>query len=535
MSIKHIVFFALLFTACFAVPPYDVWDLPAIRNHSTMDVETLWTADTSFTDILTFAPQDLKVGEIRFNSYGGVDTTIRIQAFFAYPPDDTSMAGLIVNHGIGMDGELIMAMGAAAAMRCFALAISAPGHGASEGRSAYDFANVVTTYPDVRKNWFYQFGYATMRAVNYLEDVSIVENDWICLLGFSAGATAGILANSVDRRLRITFPVVPQTDYAVGVAESTWIYDIFRLSGSVFDDSTRVYMQNYISPVAHLGNLCGFVTFICGAQDEFDPTTTFPASYALCNPESTRLEVVFDFDHHIYYASGEYSGLYDSYDNSLTFYARLYGVGASVLAMKRAGLNIPRLPTVTATIDPSGIIFEADVPSYFWATNNVKVYVSIDSAWTYTGYPMTRAATYPYHYFCTVPIFSPHNLSNIIYFVDAGGPPYLWLSSIPYAPEGMRARIRPFPEDYFSIEEYAFANVPQDIYVTAYPNPFNSSCTIEAPDDALLTILDLNGRVVARLDKNQKTWVPQSGSGVYYVQAFSEKLGTTYKTILFIK
>jgi rhodanese-related sulfurtransferase len=64
-----------------------------------------------------------------------------------------------------------------------------------------------------------------------------------------------------------------------------------------------------------------------------------------------------------------------------------------------------------------------------------------------------------------------------------------------------------------------FDRAPLDVQeVGVYPNPFNGSVRIDAPPGAAITIYDIRGRLIDRLDSNR--WVPDraSGTGFYFVR-----------------
>ena len=68
-----------------------------------------------------------------------------------------------------------------------------------------------------------------------------------------------------------------------------------------------------------------------------------------------------------------------------------------------------------------------------------------------------------------------------------------------------------------------FADVPEKLEISAYPNPFNSALTIEKPYGAEIAILDLQGRVVAlpsAISHGKSVWRPTEGtpSGVYLIR-----------------
>jgi hypothetical protein len=62
-----------------------------------------------------------------------------------------------------------------------------------------------------------------------------------------------------------------------------------------------------------------------------------------------------------------------------------------------------------------------------------------------------------------------------------------------------------------------------DFQIKFYPNPFNSVCSIDLPENSKLQILDLNGRLLFEQNHAPYTWKPDNSvsSGVYIVRATS--------------
>jgi len=88
--------------------------------------------------------------------------------------------------------------------------------------------------------------------------------------------------------------------------------------------------------------------------------------------------------------------------------------------------------------------------------------------------------------------------------------------------------------DNLGITEEDF--LPTDIYIETNPNPFNSSVSITAPENAGVEIFDIEGRKIGELAGGEQVWQPDEnlGSGVYLVRA---TVGdeTTSKRIVYLK
>ena len=537
------ILFILIITAplC-AEGVLDLWNVDSIVDPSWMDVETLWVADTSILNPLGIDLVDLRVGEIRFSSFGGDSGTLRIQAFFAYPTFLSNMPGFVINHGIIMDGELEMAETFSAGLACFALAISAPGHGTSTGGSAYHLPNLVRSYPDPRNNHFYQFAYATMRGITYMEHLPMIDTDWLCALGFSGGADAAFIANGVDSRMSFCVPIIPQTDFECGAADSGWIIDIFSESGYTLGDSNTTFLQRYIAPINYVEFLHGWTVLIVGSQDEFEPLDCVNSIYGALDGTNARLEIVANFDHHCYYTPYGLTVDYESFDNTDTFYGRILGTTNSILTLLRTGIPVPQIPTLSLDVEGDSIVAVSNVPASFWVTDDVVLWFSTDSAWTFQSVPMIFDIGPPSLYKVSFPNVPEYALDNLICFVEAKSAPFLWLSSRPYVPEDMSFRIRPFPWLFFGLGIGESSIRPRDMAITAYPNPFNSAISISVKTlhatSLRIEIFDINGRIVydnsvgdgspvpsangrGDLAPTEIVWrpAPTLPSGVYFVQA----------------
>ena len=89
---------------------------------------------------------------------------------------------------------------------------------------------------------------------------------------------------------------------------------------------------------------------------------------------------------------------------------------------------------------------------------------------------------------------------------------------------------------YTGIEESP-AQIPVIIDITAFPNPFNSSCAIFAPKGAKIEIFDVEGKKITELSDGQRIWTPEKeiGSGIYFVKATKKDGQTAIKRIVLLK
>lgn len=72
-------------------------------------------------------------------------------------------------------------------------------------------------------------------------------------------------------------------------------------------------------------------------------------------------------------------------------------------------------------------------------------------------------------------------------------------------------------EGFFTTDVIAFHSQPDNFELHVFPNPFNGSVRIVAPEDAKIIIYDLRGRLIEQL--NSPVWSPAGsvGSGMYFV------------------
>ncbi len=88
---------------------------------------------------------------------------------------------------------------------------------------------------------------------------------------------------------------------------------------------------------------------------------------------------------------------------------------------------------------------------------------------------------------------------------------------------------------YLSITEHE-KTLPKYLDIAIKPNPFNSSCEINAPEASRVDIIDLNGRIVHTMRTNLDIWHPSKniGSGLYTVRATRDGIYTT-TTVIYLK
>lgn len=84
------------------------------------------------------------------------------------------------------------------------------------------------------------------------------------------------------------------------------------------------------------------------------------------------------------------------------------------------------------------------------------------------------------------------------------------------------------------------AKLPQTLAISIFPNPFNSSCKIVAPEGSKVRIYDIQGRIVEDLSesfaapRNTEVWSPSNeiGSGVYFVRIEHGKASKVLRAVL---
>ncbi len=90
--------------------------------------------------------------------------------------------------------------------------------------------------------------------------------------------------------------------------------------------------------------------------------------------------------------------------------------------------------------------------------------------------------------------------------------------------------------DTTAIEESKLLK-PDELSLTIFPNPFNSSCAIIISSGATVEIYDLNGKCVRAFDKTPVIWQPVESisSGIYLVRTRMEDGRTASKKVMYLK
>lgn len=284
-------------SAGFSGTPVDLFDLAAIRDPSTLDVEvlgesTVWAGVTPVT-----------VREIRYTSWerdGCVETPVRIEAYVAIAGDGP---GLVVAHGLGAYADEGAAATPAADIGGVAIAYSGPGQGASEGTGSTE-DHLFDTVPDPRDSWFWEHAVAAMRALTVLETMPEVDRSRLGMTGYSGGGVATLMVNGVDDRVTVAVPV-SASGYLDLAARATpnpgWEADLLAAMDpprTVDSPEWEAYVT-WLDPANFLATGHGDVLLIDGAQDEFFPLNSLVATFdaLAANGHDTRLLAIKDWDH----------------------------------------------------------------------------------------------------------------------------------------------------------------------------------------------------------------------------------------------
>ncbi|MGB9561714.1 MAG: alpha/beta hydrolase family protein, partial [bacterium] len=466
-----------------AQTPIEIWDTTYLNDSTNLYVDTIWSSDTIISGI------NFRLAEIRYNSYGDPGETIRIQAFVAVPEGE-NLPGIVIGHGKDDSGSILLALSFAFALRGVALSISAPGSGGSEGQGS-DFTNWIRTYPDPRCSWIYQYTCAIARGITYLKTLPQVDDNFICVVGYSAGGVTSLILNGIDRRIRLIIPIMASGDWERSIRDSSWLsYYLMEICSE--DDPRIANTINYFDPIQYTSTQNGLVFIVIGAQDEFFPISSVANHFRALNQLRSRLLVIGNWDHATYYgADPRYSGRYGAFNNSREVMQKILQSTLAVFnAVHLVGI-VPPMPQVRASQIGNSVTFSAfSLPGL---QDSLFLWVSFDSAWTFQSFRMQSVGT-----MFTYRLELPQNLtlSNIIYFVEAWGTGFI-LTSLPYIPDGIRIKVRP-PREYTYIDEKSEQLEPQQIKI--YPIPSTGTVNISSNINGVHhEIYNIRGELVARL------------------------------------
>ena len=281
--------------------PLDLYDLDAIRDPSTLDLELLDT-DTTWEGLTP-----IEVTEIRYTSWasdGCALSPIRIEAYVARPTDTTAdLPGLAVAHGLGGFAEAGSAATPAGQLGVVAIAWSGPGQGSSEGTgSTPDHLFDVLDSP--RDSWFWEHAVAGMRALTVLESWDGVDPTRMGVTGYSAGALASLTINGVDDRVDSAFPVsgTGHLDLAIQATPNPgWELDLLEAMTPPRDAARAEWstFEAALDPKNYLASATGDVLLVTGAQDQFFPINSAVATYndLVASGVDARILTIQDWDH----------------------------------------------------------------------------------------------------------------------------------------------------------------------------------------------------------------------------------------------
>lgn len=512
MRKKTILLAIILVCELHAQSPFDIWDTDYLTDSRNLNVDTLWATDTILSG-LTF-----RLAEIRYNSVGDPGEIIRIQAFIA-APEGENLPAILVGHGNEESGSIMLALSIALTFRAITLSISGPGCGESEGQNS-DPLNWARTYPDPRTSWIYQYTCAAIRGITYLRTIREVDTTFICILGYSAGGIAALLANGVDNRIRLAMPIMASGDWLTSIRDSSWLY--YAVCTSISEDDPRITnLLTYLDPIRYSSSQHGLVFLSIGAQDEFFPINSVANFINSLNPLRTRSLVVGNWDHATYYGSDpRYSGQYDAFDNSLSALRKIIQANLAVYNATRIAGIVPPAPFVRAIQLGNTISFTAT--TFPGLQDSLFIWISTDSAWTFQSFKMNQINTSTFTY--NLNLLPGQSLENIIYFVESFGTGFI-LSSVPHIPSGIRVRVRP-PRGFTQINEkeepYKVANI------AVFPSPSVGNVNFKLNTKiSKLEIYNINGELVRKLynttswdgyDQNMRMVSP----GIYFIKAITE-------------
>jgi dienelactone hydrolase len=276
----------------------------------------------------------VRLSELQFSSLAwddhGRPHEIRIHAILGLPEHVSgTRPAVVVAHGLGAHAEASDVIEIARGLDAVALAIDAPGCGSSEGDgpTAEDPRPIFRAAKDIRASWLYQYAFAAMRAVTYVQAREDVDPHSIVMTGFSMGGVVTWIAGGTDDRLSGVLPVASAGGFARLAEEQTWFRRLVLASGGArpTDPGPRAVFQK-LDPLAFAGRQKGAVAYLVGAQDEFFTLDQVLATWRAVRAREKTLDVMPDYDHGWYFGGGSkceherYCGPQMSYDRSSEFW-----------------------------------------------------------------------------------------------------------------------------------------------------------------------------------------------------------------------
>ncbi|HEY3352755.1 MAG TPA: hypothetical protein VGQ83_05875 [Polyangia bacterium] len=282
------------------------FDLDAARDPRDLDVAEAATGRRVI--------EGVTVREVRFTSRTwdpqGRSRPLRLQGFIAVPPGDYpphTKPIVITVPGLGGFATPDLAAQICRNLDVVAVAISAPGAGASEGEgvTAEDTRPLFATVPDVRGSWLYAYTYAILRAVTLAQQRPEADPQAVVLTGNSIGGVAVLIANGVDDRIRGVLAVSTSGGLARATAAGSWLRRLVLSTRGLTPRSREVRaLFRALDPLAFAGRQHGAVYLLAGAQDEFFPLDQVVATYHALHAPAKSLAIVADYDHGWYFGYG---------------------------------------------------------------------------------------------------------------------------------------------------------------------------------------------------------------------------------------
>lgn len=456
------------------------FDLKAARRADDLEVR-----DQSFS---TSDNPAVRVREIRYASSSwdenGVKKTIHIQAFVAIPtalPSGQRLPAVVSAHGLGSRADARDIAELARNLNVVALSLSAPGSGDSEGEapSPQDPRPIFRADRDIRASWLYQYAYAILRAVTYLETLPEVDPKGIVVTGFSMGGLATFIVGGTDDRVRGILPVAAAGGLASAAEADTWWRRlVLSANGQQPSDPGPRAMFRKLDPLAFAAQQKGAVYMLVGAQDEYFSLDQVVRTYKALRAPAKTLEVVADYDHGWYFGAGctadcmptakttptgtlspaqrpaacqellcptacpagaepPYCGPEGSYNRHQDFLSRRSLLLRSLVSQfaahpRRAYAPAPQTPFVQRVREQVVVRVMMDPPPKV-----VRLAVSENSGYTFGQYVLTREYDGAWHYRKSVP-------ADAILIAEAESTDGATSTSVPVLPRNFKPRIRPF-------------------------------------------------------------------------------------------